>query len=43
MTVMSPEKAVGVGDLNAIRRAIAEQILSPQEALSQPNLETGQM
>jgi len=41
MAVMSPEKAADMGDLNAIRRAIAEQILSLQEALSQPNLETG--
>ena len=32
MAVMSPEKAAGMGDLNAIRLAIAEQILSLQEA-----------
>jgi hypothetical protein len=33
MTVMSPEKAAGMGDLNVIRRAIAEQIVILQETL----------
>jgi hypothetical protein len=43
MTVMNLEKAAGIGDLNAIRLAIAEQIISLQEALSRPNLQTRQM
>jgi len=43
MVVMSPQKTANIGELNSIRRAIAEQILILQEALSRPNLQTGQM
>ncbi len=33
MALMSPEKAAGMGDLNVIRRAVAEQIVILQETL----------
>jgi len=34
MAIMSPEKATGMGDLNAVRRAVADQIVILQQALS---------
>lgn len=36
-------RAANMGEMNVIRRAVADHIVMLQEALSRPNLQTGQM